>query len=89
MASMQVAPAEDKERVVKGRQWQQRLEVMITSMVYLRNGPSILFWEAGNTGIAADQLQQMVDLRKKWDPNGGRIMGCRTLSDPATTPIAE
>jgi beta-galactosidase len=86
---VQIAPAGDKERVVKGRQWQQRLEVMIASMVYLRNSPSILFWEAGNTGIPADQLQQMVDLRKKWDPNGGRIMGCRTLSDPATTPIAE
>jgi beta-galactosidase len=86
---VQIAPAGDKERVVQGRQWEQRVEVMITSMVYLRNSPSILFWEAGNTGIPADQMQQMVDLRKKWDPNGGRIMGCRTLNDPKTTPIAE
>jgi beta-galactosidase len=86
---IQVAPAGDKEKVVKGRQWEQRLEVMTASMIYLRNSPSILFWEAGNTGIPAAQMQQMVDLRKKWDPHGGRVMGCRTLNDPATTPIAE
>jgi beta-galactosidase len=84
-----VAPAGDKERAVRGRQWEQRLEVMTASMIYLRNYPSILFWEAGNTGIPADQLQQMVDLEKEWDPHGGRVMGCRTLEDPATTPIAE
>ena len=34
-------------------------------------------------------MQQMVDLEQQWDPHGGRIMGCRTLNDPATTPIAE
>ena len=47
----------------------------------LRNNPSVLFWEAGNTGIPADQMQQMVDLEQQWDPHGGRIMGCRTLND--------
>ncbi len=34
-------------------------------------------------------MREMVDLEKKWDPHGGRAMGCRTLNDPATTPIAE
>jgi beta-galactosidase len=34
-------------------------------------------------------MQQMVELRKKWDPHGGRVMGCRTLNDPATTHVAE
>ena len=86
---VQIAPGGDKERVVQGRQWEQRLEVMTASIIYLRNSPSILFWEAGNTGIPAAQMQQMVDLEKKWDPHGGRAMGCRTLNDPATTPIAE
>ena len=62
---------------------------MTASMIYLRNHPSIVFWEAGNTGIPADQMQQMVDLEKQWDEHGGRVMGCRTLNDPATTPIAE
>ena len=86
---VQIAPAGDKERAVQGRQWEQRLEVMTASMVYLRNSPSILFWEAGNTGIPAAQMKQMVELEKTWDPSGGRTMGCRTLNDPATTPIAE
>jgi beta-galactosidase len=35
----------------------------------------------------------MVELRKKWDPNGGRVMGARGNADSATntatTPIAE
>ena len=58
-------------------------------MIALRNNPSVLFWEAGNIGIPANQMGQMVDLEKEWDPHGGRIMGCRTLNDPATTTIAE
>ena len=86
---VQVVPAGDKESAVHGRQWQQRLEVMTASMIYLRNSPSVLFWEAGNNGIPAAQMREMVDLRKKWDAHGGRAMGCRTLNDPATTRIAE
>ena len=34
-----------------GRQWDQRMEVMRDSMIYFRNNPSILFWEAGNTVV--------------------------------------
>jgi beta-galactosidase len=53
-------------------------------LVYYRNNPSILFWGAGNNWITADHMRQMVDLRRAWDPNGGRAMGCRAISgDPA------
>jgi beta-galactosidase len=86
---IEVCPAGDKEKDVTGRQWEQRLEVMRDSMVYYRNSPSILFWEAGNNGITADHMRQMVDLKAKWDPEGGRVIGCRTLNDPAATPVAE
>ncbi|HEY2761628.1 MAG TPA: DUF4982 domain-containing protein, partial [Pirellulales bacterium] len=86
---VEVAPAGDKERAAQGRQWEQRLEVMADSMIYFRNHPSILFWEAGNNGIPADQMQQMIDLKNQWDPHGGRVMGCRTLEDAAATPVAE
>jgi beta-galactosidase len=86
---IEVCPAGDKEKDVSGRQWEQRLEVMRDAMIYFRNNPSILFWEAGNNSISPEHLQQMVDLRKQWDPNGGRVMGCRTLNDEAATPIAE
>ena len=46
-------------------------------MIFFRNNPSILFWEAGNTVVTPDQMVQMVALRKQWDPNGGRVMGTR------------
>ena len=86
---VEVAPAGDKEKDVTGRQWEQRLEVMRDTMIYFRNSPSIFFWEAGNNEISTGHLQQMVGLRKEFDPHGGRVLGCRTLNDPAATPIAE
>jgi beta-galactosidase len=88
-----VCPAGDKEGDAKGRQWDQRAEVMRDSMIYFRNHPSILFWEAGNTVITPEHMQQMVALRKQWDPNGGRVAGTRDNDTPgpnnAITPIAE
>jgi beta-galactosidase len=76
-----------------GRQWDQRLEVMRDTMIYFRNSPSILFWEAGNTVVTPEHMQQMVALRKQWDPDGGRVMGARGNDNvelnTATTPIAE
>jgi beta-galactosidase len=86
---VEICPAGDKEKDVEGRQWEQRVEVMRDSIIYFRNSPSILFWEAGNNSITPKHLQQMVDLRKELDPNGGRAMGCRTLNDPGATMIAE
>ncbi len=86
---IEICPAGDKEGDAQGRQWEQRIEAMRDSMIYFRNNPSILFWEAGNNGITPAHMQQMVDLRKEFDPNGGRAMGCRTLNAPANTTIAE
>jgi len=96
---VEVCPAGDKEgdpvldkRLAPGaaaRQWDQRAEVMRDSMIFFRNQPSILFWEAGNNHITTEHLKQMVDLRKEFDSNGGRVVGCRTLNDPGATPIAE
>lgn len=85
---VEVCPAGDKEKDVVGRQWEQRKEVMRASMIYFRNHPSILFWEAGNNSITPQHLQEMVDLQNQFDPNGGRVVGCRTLNDEAATPIA-
>jgi beta-galactosidase len=90
---IEVCPAGDKEKDAQGRQWEQRMEVMRDSMIYFRNSPSILFWEAGNTVVTADHMRQMVALRKELDPNGGRVMGTRgdanTAANTALTPIAE
>jgi beta-galactosidase len=84
-----IAPAGDKEADVTGVQWTQRTNVMRASMIYLRNNPSILFWEAGNNGITAAHMQEMQNLKKQFDPNGGRAIGCRSLSDATAAPFAE
>ena len=41
------------------------MDVMRDTMIYFRNNPSILFWEAGNTVITVEHMQQMVALRKE------------------------
>jgi len=84
-----IAPAGDKESDVTGVQWTQRTNVMRASMIYLRNNPSILFWEAGNNGITAAHMQEMNNLRTTWDPNGGRASGCRDLSDAGGAPYSQ
>jgi beta-galactosidase len=93
MGIVEVCPAGDKERMVTGRQWDQRVEVMRSSMIFFRNNPSILFWEAGNTIVTPEQMTQMVALRKELDPHGGRVMGTRDndLADAnkALTPMSE
>ena len=86
---VEVAPAGDKEVDAVGVQWDQRVAVMRDSMIYLRNNPSVLFWEAGNTGITGPQMIQMVGIEKELDPHGGRIMGCRSLRDPGAVAATE
>ena len=91
---IQVCPAGDKERDPSvARQWDQRMEVMRASMIYFRNNPSILFWEAGNTVVTVEHMQQMVALRKQYDPAGQRVIGARGNGDDAAnnaiTPVAE
>jgi len=65
----------------------------MNTIVYFRNNPSILFWEAGNQVIAPAHMEDMVALRKQWDPHGGRVMGVRhgdnSAAAAAITPIAE
>jgi len=90
---IQICPGGDKERDAVGRQWEQRMEVTRDSMIYFRNHPSILLWEAGNTVVTVEHIQQMVALRKQWDQDGGRVIGARGNDNvelnTAATPIAE
>lgn len=91
---VQICPAGDKEKdpvldtrnspEVAKRQWEQRLEAMRSTIIYFRNSPSILFWEAGNNVITASHMAEMVALRKQWDPYGGRAMGTRHGDDSDT-----
>ena len=76
---MESLPAGDAEGDVKGRRWDQRLEVMRDAIIYDRNDPSVVFYEAGNSPVTEAHMQQMKDLRDAWDPHGGRAAGSRNM----------
>lgn len=84
-----VAPAGDKEGDVSGRQWDQRVEAMRDVIIYYRNSPSVIFYEAGNNQITADHMREMTTLKNNLDPNGYRFMGCRTINSPDQIKEAE
>jgi len=72
-------PAGDAEGESKGRQWEQRVELMRDAIVYNRNSPSILFYEAGNKGITDEHMLEMKAVRDQYDPHGGRAIGAREM----------
>jgi beta-galactosidase len=77
-----IAPAGDKEvSNPTDAQWTQRMAVMQTAMIYLRNNPSVFMYEAGNSSVSAANMQSLAALMKTWDPNGGRGVGDRDLAD--------
>ena len=71
-------PAGDAEGDATGRQWDQRVEVMRNLTIFYRNNPSIIFYEGGNQRILPEHMQQMLQVRQTWDPNGGRFSGTRS-----------
>ncbi len=78
---MQAMPAGDAEKDVDGRRWEHRREVMRDSIIYFRNNPSIIFYESGNESISETHMQEMKDIRDKYDPHGGRAIGSREMLD--------
>ena len=72
-------PAGDAEGDATGRQWDQRVEAMRNAVIYYRNNPSVVFFEGGNQNIIPDHMQQILDVRKTWDPYGGRFSGTRSV----------
>lgn len=74
-----VCPGADRETDQKGRSWDTRVEVMRDTVIYYRNSPSILFWEAGNQSISADHMAEMADIINELDPHGGRFAGSRSI----------
>ena len=76
---IQAMPAGDSESDVTGRRWEQRVELMRDAIIYHRNNPSILFYEAGNQGVSEAHMTEMKALRDLYDPHGGRAAGCREM----------
>ena len=78
---IQLLPAGDSEHDAQGRTWAMRVELMRDAIIYNRNSPSVVFYEAGNKGIDEAHMREMVRLRDQYDPHGGRAMGCREMLD--------
>jgi beta-galactosidase len=77
-----IAPAGDKEvSNPTDAQWQPRMAVMKCAMIYLRNNPSVFFYEAGNGPVSDSQMADLKTLRDTWDPSGGRGVGDRDTPD--------
>ena len=41
-------------------------------IIYMRNNPSILFYESGNESISREHMVEMIAIRDQYDPHGGR-----------------
>ncbi len=76
-----VMPAGDKEGDKTGREWAQRVEAMRDTLIYFRNSPSVIFWEAGNSYITGEHMREMRLMKELLDPTGGRYMGCRSIQE--------
>lgn len=81
MGILQAMPAGDAEKDVTDRRWQQRCDVMRDAIIYNRNNPSIIFYEGGNNQISEAHMADLIALRDKFDPYGGRATGCRNMLD--------
>ncbi|MFL5306683.1 MAG: DUF4982 domain-containing protein [Polyangia bacterium] len=85
-----IVPAADKEvSNPTDAQWTARMNVMRCSMIYLRNNPSVFFYEAGNNGVSGSQMQSLQTLRDTWDKYGGRGDGDRDMDDTSGQPYAD
>jgi beta-galactosidase len=80
---LQLMPAGDSEHDAQGRTWAARVELMRDAIIYNRNNPSVVFYEAGNKGVDEQHMLEMLRLRDQWDPHGGRAMGSREMLDSA------
>jgi beta-galactosidase len=75
----QIVPGADRENDSVGREWEMRVEIMRDTIIYCRNNPSVILWEAANNVLTPEHTREMIALRDKWDPRGyKRPMGGRS-----------
>ena len=77
----QIIPGADRENDSVGREWELRKQIMRDTIIYCRNSPSIILWEAANNVLTKEHNQEMIALRDQWDSHGyRRPMGGRSES---------
>jgi beta-galactosidase len=70
-------PGTDGEADTARAAWTLRASAFRDTIIYFRNNPSILIWEAGNQKVTHDHAKEMHDLFEKYDPRGGRVVAYR------------
>jgi beta-galactosidase len=74
-----VVPAGDTENNPPD---QARADLMRDSMIYMRNHPSVMFWEAGNEGVDRAGMQLMRPVYDKWiGKKTPTMIGSRTTDE--------
>jgi hypothetical protein len=78
---LQIVPGADRENDSQGREWEMRVEIMRNTIIYCRNNPSVILWEAANNVLTKEHTKEMIALRDQWDSRGyKRLMGGRSES---------
>lgn len=70
-------PGTDGEADTARAAWTLRASAFRDTLIYFRNSPSILIWEAGNQKVTRDHAKEMHELFEKYDPHGGRAVAYR------------
>jgi len=70
-------PGVDGEADTVGGAWKIRTEAFRDLIIYYRNHPSILIWEAGNQKVSKAHAIEMRNIFKTYDPHGGRAEAYR------------
>jgi beta-galactosidase len=70
-------PGVDGESDTTGAAWKIRAAAWRDLLIYYRNHPSILIWEAGNQKVTAAHARELRELFERYDPHGGRVTAYR------------
>ncbi|HTX20446.1 MAG TPA: DUF4982 domain-containing protein [Candidatus Aquilonibacter sp.] len=70
-------PGVDGEADTVRAAWDVRAAAFRDDIIYYRNDPSILIWEAGNQKVTAAHAKQLHDYFEEYDPDGGRAFAFR------------
>jgi beta-galactosidase len=70
-------PGVDGESDTVGAAWAIRAAAFRDTIVYFRNHPSILVWEAGNQHVTRDHAVELRNMAQEFDSDGGRALAYR------------
>jgi beta-galactosidase len=70
-------PGVDGESDTVGGAWKIRVAAWRDAIIYYRNNPSILIWEAGNQKVTRAHAAELRAIQLQYDPHGGRSVGYR------------